>query len=122
MNVRLLRSVGAATALYGVAVIARPGLLGRPSGLGDGEPVRIGLRPVGLRDAANGTAMVLAPRGPALACAAALRVASDLGDALVLGRTLPSRPKRWGAVAVSLGWGALSVAGLLLPERKGDPA
>ncbi|MFR9726331.1 hypothetical protein ACL02R_23640 [Streptomyces sp. MS19] len=120
MNVRLLRAVGAATAAYGVAVAARPGLLGVPSGLGNGEPVRVALRPVGLRDAASGAALLLAPRGPALVTAAAVRIASDMGDAALLGRTLPSRSKRRKAVAVSVGWGALSVAGLLWPERR-DP-
>ncbi|MCP9210708.1 hypothetical protein [Streptomyces cucumeris] len=122
MRVGLLRTVGTATALYGVAVTAWPALLARPSGLVDAqgrtEPAtRVSLRPLGLREAASGLAMAVAPRGPALTTATALRIAADLGDAGLLGRTLPGRERRAAAVAVSVGWAALSVVGLLAPER-----
>ncbi|WP_432014405.1 hypothetical protein [Streptomyces cucumeris] len=122
MRVGLLRMVGTATALYGVAVTAWPALLARPSGLVDAqgrtEPAtRVSLRPLGLREAASGLAMAVAPRGPALTTATALRIAADLGDAGLLGRTLPGRERRAAAVAVSVGWAALSVVGLLAPER-----
>lgn len=118
MRVGMLRLVGAATAVYGVAVTARPALLARPSGLtgADGraaEATEVSLRPVAWRDAACGLAMLLAPEGPALRAATLLRIAADLGDAALLGATLPRRRHRVGAVAVSVGWGALSVAGLL---------
>ncbi|NJQ07966.1 hypothetical protein [Streptomyces lonarensis] len=117
MDARFLRAVGAATAVYGLAVAARPEYLARPSGLTDGfgevaKETATSLRPIGLRDAAIGTAMVLAPTGPALATATAARIASDFGDALLLGATLPPW-RRAPAVAVSVGWGALSVIGLL---------
>ncbi|MBL1098647.1 hypothetical protein [Streptomyces coffeae] len=126
MRVGLLRTVGAATALYGVAVTAWPALLARPSGLvderGRTQPAtRVSLRPLGLRDAASGLAMAVAPRGPALTTATALRIAADLGDAGLLGRTLPGRERRAVAVAVSVGWAALSVAGLLAPDRDPRP-
>ncbi|WP_367431046.1 hypothetical protein [Streptomyces celluloflavus] len=118
MNVGLLRAVGAATAVYGVAVAALPGLLARPSGLVNDErrterATRTALRPLAWRDAASGLAMVLAPEGPALRTAAYLRIAADFGDAVLLGVTLPHRDRRVKAVVVSVGWGALSVAGLL---------
>ncbi|MBL1067882.1 hypothetical protein [Streptomyces sp. 7-21] len=118
MRPDLLRAVGAATAVYGAVVAARPGLLTGPSGL-RGEDARTAVRPVGLRDAASGLALLLAPRGPALRTAAAVRIAADLGDAVLLGRTLPGSWRRRGAAAVGVAWGALSVAGLLLPERTG---
>ncbi|MFI6447147.1 hypothetical protein [Kitasatospora sp. NPDC050543] len=122
MHVGLLRVTGAATAVYGLAVTLRPGLLAGPSGLVDADgrtapATAVSLRPVGWRDAASGLAMALAPDGPALRTAAVLRVAADLGDAALLGRTLPGRDRRVMAVAVSVGWGALSLAGLLLPGR-----
>jgi hypothetical protein len=124
VKVGLLRAVGLATAAYGVAVTALPDLLARPSGLvsDDGrteEATRISLRPLGWRDAASGLALAFAPEGPALRTAAYVRIAADFGDAVLLGATLPDRGRKAKAVAVSLGWGALSVAGLLAGGREG---
>ena len=126
MRVNLLRGVGAATAVYGLAVAARPELLARPSGLTDDRgrtavETAVSLRPLGWRDAASGLAMLTAPVGPALVTATLLRIAADLGDAALLGGTLPGRERRLKAVAVSVGWGALSVAGLLAPAADRSP-
>ena len=126
MRVNLLRGVGAATAVYGLAVAARPELLARPSGLTDDRgrtafETAVSLRPLGWRDAASGLAMLTAPVGPALVTATLLRSAADLGDAALLGGTLPGRERRLKAVAVSVGWGALSVAGLLAPAADRSP-
>ncbi|HET6635507.1 MAG TPA: hypothetical protein VFH77_10860 [Streptomyces sp.] len=124
MHVGLLRTVGAATAAYGLAVTAWPALLARPSGLVDTRGrtearTRTSLRPLAWRDAANGAAMMLAPAGGTLRTAALLRIAADLGDALLLGVTLPGRGTRAKAVAVSVGWASLSAAGLLAGEADG---
>ncbi|THA24534.1 hypothetical protein E4198_07045 [Streptomyces sp. RKND-216] len=125
MRVGLLRTVGAATAAYGAAVAAWPDLLARPSGLvdEDGRPAPdtgVALRPLGLRDAASGVALATAPEGAALRTAALVRIAADWGDSLLLGLTLPERDKRLKAVAVSVGWGALTAYGLLSgPAGKG---
>jgi hypothetical protein len=115
--------VGAATLAYGATVVAAPELLARPSGLvqPDGAvngQVATSLRPVAWRDAASGLAMLAAPAGPALALATGIRIAADLGDAALLGRALPSRRHRVMAVAVSVGWASLSVAGLLGRPRR----
>ncbi|MFF7588209.1 hypothetical protein ACFZCK_12085 [Kitasatospora purpeofusca] len=122
MHQPLLRLTGAATAVYGIAVARQPALLARPSGLTapDGSvpaPVAACLRPLALRDAACGLAMALAPNDAALRTATALRIASDLGDAALLATALPARRHRVMAVVVSVGWGALSVAGLLARPR-----
>ena len=122
MDVRLLRGVGAATAAYGLAVTLRPRLLAGPSGLVDARGqvaphTATSLRPLALRDAASGVALLLAPTGPALRVAAAVRLAADFGDAVLLAGTLP-RDRRARAVAVSLGWGALTVAGLLRADGR----
>lgn len=123
MHVGLLRAVGAGTAVYGLVLTARPDLLARPSGLVDDEgrtapETRTALRPLAWRDAASGLAMLCAPReGAALRTAALVRIAADFGDAALLSVSLPDRAKRRKAVAVSLGWGALSVAALLAPGR-----
>ncbi|WP_308294941.1 hypothetical protein [Streptomyces sp. JJ66] len=126
MDATLLRLVGAATAAYGLLVSARPRLLARPSGLVDATghtapATAIALGPLAWRDAASGLAMLTAPNDTALRTATAVRIAADFGDAVLLGRTLPGRTRRWGAVAVSVGWGSLSVAGLLRtpPRRSG---
>ncbi|MCX2967724.1 MULTISPECIES: hypothetical protein [Streptomyces] len=124
MDAKLLRLVGAATAAYGLLVTARPQLLARPSGLVDATghtapATAIALTPLAWRDAASGLAMLAAPGDAALRTAAVLRAAADFGDAVLLGSTLPGRTRRWGAVAVSVGWGTLTVAGLLrrAPDR-----
>ncbi|MGY1438616.1 hypothetical protein [Streptomyces reniochalinae] len=116
MRVGLLRAVGVATAAYGIAVTARPELLAKPSGLVDeagrtAPHTRTSLRPLAWRDAASGIALALAPEGAALRTAAWVRIAADFGDAALLGTTLPAKT-RGKAVAVSVGWGALSVAAL----------
>lgn len=128
----LLRAVGAATALYGLAVTVRPQLLAVPSGLTDlrgetAEHTKAALRPLAWRDLASGLALATAPQGPALRTAALLRIASDAGDALLLGYApgLPDQRRRGKALAVSVGWGALSAVGLMvaeLPEPSGSSA
>lgn len=124
MGTALLRTVGAVTAVYGAAVTAVPDLLAKPSGLtsskgGVAPETRISLRPVAWRDAVSGLALVLAPEGAPLHTAAVVRIAADLGDAVLLGSTLPDPGRRRMAVAVSAGWGALSVVGLLDSLREG---
>ncbi|WP_059010383.1 hypothetical protein [Streptomyces specialis] len=120
MRVGLLRRVGVATAAYGIAVAVWPKLLATPSGLADDASTRTSLRPLGWRGAAGGAALAPAPEGPALRTAAVLRIAADLGDAALLGATLPGRGRRRAAVAVSVGWGALSAAGLLWPAGRDE--
>ncbi|MEU3513373.1 hypothetical protein ABZ733_37150 [Streptomyces longwoodensis] len=114
-----LRVQGVATFACGVATAYRPALLARPAGLVDAqgavEPrTPLVLRSMARRDAAVGLAMVracltipvvvhgvgrqtrrvrqaLAPQGPALTAAGAVRVASDVGNALFFGRALRGR-------------------------------
>ncbi|MEV7175195.1 hypothetical protein [Kitasatospora sp. NPDC093679] len=128
MNRTLLRLTGAATAVYGLAVTRRPALLARPSGLAapDGAvpaPVAARISQPALRDAACGLAMLLAPDDRSLRTATLLRIAADLGDAALLSGAvpavtgLPAARYRAAALVVSLGRGALSVAGLLRPDR-----
>lgn len=62
--------------------------------------------------------MALAPEGQALRTAAYVRMAADFGDAVLLGATLPGRDRKLKAAAVSVGWGALSVAGLLAGRQR----
>ncbi|WP_234438485.1 hypothetical protein [Streptomyces sp. NRRL S-340] len=117
MRTGLLRSVGAATAVYGAVAAYRPNWLARPVGLVDPDGTTrphtaMALRPLAWRDAASGLAMLLAPGGPALVTATAVRIASDLGDAVLFGTGVTGRVRRAGTVVTALGWAALTAAAL----------
>ncbi|WP_285593949.1 hypothetical protein [Actinomycetospora sp. NBRC 106378] len=112
----LPRVLGAATAAYSVAIIAKPELFARPTKLAkDGESLSrgtaIGIRALGGRDLASGLAMAFAPDQQALRTATAVRVGSDVVDLVLLGTTLPDREARTKAVAVAGAWGALCALG-----------
>ncbi|MFB7596564.1 hypothetical protein [Streptomyces sp. NPDC056160] len=127
MRTGLLRSVGAATAVYGVVAAYRPDWLARPVGLVDPEGnthphTAMALRPLAWRDAASGLAMLLAPRGPALVTATLVRIASDVGDAALFGTGVTGRVRRAAAVATALGWTAVTVAALAASREAGPAA
>ncbi|WP_051864777.1 hypothetical protein [Streptosporangium roseum] len=60
----------------------------------------------------------LAPLGRPLQVAVAVRVASDLGDAAVLGLSLPAGETRIKAVVVALGRRALCALSMLGARRR----
>ncbi|WP_156753805.1 hypothetical protein [Actinokineospora pegani] len=106
------RALGVATALYGAAVAVRPALMAKPTGLvgGSGEPgpgVSVLTRSIGVRDLATGLAMALAPAGAPLRGAIAVRVVSDLVDAVGFGTGLPSARARKNSALVAGGWAVL---------------
>ncbi|WP_066376545.1 hypothetical protein [Herbidospora mongoliensis] len=108
----LPRILGAITVLYSVAIIVRPRLLAGPCGLVDkaGEPLpgtSTLIAAMGARDLAIGAAMMAAPQGAPLHVAIAARVASDLGDAVSFGTTLPTPAARWRVGGVALAWAAV---------------
>lgn len=121
MRFLLPRLLGAATAVYGAAIVARPALLLRPSGMLRGdrpEPEQAAfVRVLGIRDLASGVAMLVAPGRTALRTAIAVRVASDAGDLVVLGRALRGRPERTTVVVVAGSWGALCALSALATRR-----
>ncbi|MFC0431971.1 hypothetical protein [Kutzneria buriramensis] len=121
----LPRLLGALTAAYGVGLIARPQLLAEPCGLVDADGrlsdgVAVLSRALGARDAVSGLAMAVAPAGPALRLAIAVRVGCDLADAVGLGLTLPSRRARQKAATVAGLWGALCAASALTVRATGS--
>ncbi|MFI8450157.1 hypothetical protein [Streptomyces erythrochromogenes] len=99
--------MGAATLGYGIAVACRPGVLARPCGLPDQGSSALLIRALGVRDAALGAAMMLAPAGAALRTAVLCRVAADAGDALLFGTFLARGAERAKAASVALAWGTL---------------
>ena len=108
---------GAATAAYSAALVVRPELLQRPSRLSRTQDSRTLTRLVGVRDTAIGLAMVLAPPGAARRTAVGARVASDWGDAAVLGVALRGRGTRAKVVGFAVCWGAVCLAALRYDER-----
>ncbi|WP_206309837.1 hypothetical protein [Streptomyces sp. A0592] len=107
MRTAAARIMGAATLGYGMAVAWRPAVLARPCGLSAEGSSALLIRALGVRDAALGAAMVLAPAGTALRTAVLCRVAADAGDALLFGTFLARSSERAKAASVALVWGAL---------------
>ena len=112
------RLLGAATAAYSVAIIAKPELFCRPTGLvGEDETPsdsqKVLTRAIGGRDLASGIAMVLAPAGWPLRTAIGVRVGADIADLVVLGTGLPDQDSREKATMVAAGWGALCALSVL---------
>ncbi|RTL70512.1 MAG: hypothetical protein EKK42_02775 [Pseudonocardiaceae bacterium] len=112
------RFLGAATATYAAATLVRPSVLAGPVQLGTSPATDALVRAVGVRDLASGLALV-ATNGHAGVVASAVRIGSDLGDAVVFGLSdLPADGRR-KAVGVALGWAALN--GVALALRLGAP-
>lgn len=117
----LTKILGALTASYAAAVLVKPKVLAGPCELtapggGVSRSTAALCRAVGVRDLASGLAMVLAPTPGAARLAIAVRVASDLGDTVVFGTSLPSRGARVKAAAVGIVWGGLCAASALTLE------
>jgi hypothetical protein len=103
------RVMGALTVVYSVAVLAKPKVFAKPCGLlnpagqvpADVEPL---IRSIAARDTFIGLAMVAAPAGAPLRWATGLRAVSDLGDAALLGSSLPDKSARTKVIEVSGVW------------------
>lgn len=112
------RLLGVATAAYSVAIIVKPELFLKPTGLIKGSEVpsdgqKVLTRAFGGRDLASGVAMALAPAGNPLRTAVAVRTAADVVDLVALGSGLPDQEGREKATMVAAGWGALCALSLL---------
>jgi hypothetical protein len=118
MRFLLPRLLGAATAAFGAGLVARPDLLLTLSGMRADDPdLRTFTRALGVRDLASGVAMVAAPSRKAMRVALGVRVASDLGDLVVLGRALAGKPERKVVVAVAGGWALVCGLSALTTRR-----
>lgn len=117
----LPRLLGAATAAYSVAVLVRPSVFLRPTGLAARKPtpaLAAATRAVAGRDLVSSVAMTIAPTGPALRAAIAVRVGCDASDALLFAVALRGRPQRAKAVGVTAGWGTLcGLSALTVPHE-----
>ncbi|WTX00120.1 DUF4267 domain-containing protein [Streptomycetaceae bacterium NBC_01309] len=125
MKSALTRTLGAATAAYGVAILLRPEWLARPCGLPtapDGSATAETaplIRMVGARDTVIGAAMLCATGDRVRRLATWCRIGSDLGDAVVLGTQLPTGAYRAKAASVALAWAALNAYSLTADANSG---
>lgn len=121
------RVMGAATVGYATLVIINPETMTGAIGLSDGaaEPgIEVLTRTMLARDLACGAAMMFAPAGWPLLTAIGIRVASDLGDAVIMGTSLPTSEDRNAALLVAGGYGvlcALSALGARRPVSRVAP-
>jgi hypothetical protein len=112
------RLIGAATAIYGGAVVLRPTLLTEPCKLTDAvgrtpKSAKALAQSVGARDFASGLALAVAPTNRSLQVALAVRVLSDVGDAVLLGKHAPDADTRKKVVGVAAGWAVLTALSAL---------
>src|SRR5688500_18295669 len=103
------RTIGAATAVYSAAVLAKPDVLARPTGLvgADGTADRgtaVLARASSARDLASGLAMALAPTGSGVRLASLVRIGADVADAVGMGLALPDPVARKKAAGVAGAW------------------
>lgn len=113
----LPRTLGAATAVYGVVTLVRPQTLAEPVGLlePDGSlapSTRLTAALLGVRDIVAGGWMAVAPAGPQLRSAIVTRVLFDAGDAVLFGTLAPTPQARRKAAVLAGGWSALCALSL----------
>lgn len=119
------RVMGAVTVGYALLVLIDPAVMTGAIGLSqDGVDPDLALltRTMLVRDLACGLAMVFVPAGWPLLTAIAIRAASDLGDALIMGTALPTDADRTAALLVAGGFGLLCALSALGARRRPDPA
>ncbi|MDQ3176535.1 MAG: hypothetical protein M3Q72_03180, partial [Actinomycetota bacterium] len=88
------RMIGVATAIYSAALIVRPSVLTKPTGLSTSDDdvttaARVLTRGIAARDLVSGLAMAAAPTAAGVRLAAAVRVGADAADAAGFGIALP---------------------------------
>lgn len=119
MSWPLSRLMGLATSAYGVYALARPRHLAGALGATPGERRSLDrlARTYGLRDLAS-SSLLLSSDPDLVRAAMGLRIASDLGDCLVLTTSTADPGVRRKVAAVTLGWAALNAAAWWADERR----
>lgn len=114
----LTRSLGIATAAFGVLELAKPDLWSKPTGIvGPSPAMRAWHHTLGVRDTVSGLALVLAPAGGPLRAATLFRIVSDLSDAVGFGLNAPDGKSRAKAVGAAVGFAALNALALRIDHR-----
>lgn len=112
------RLIGVATAAYSAALLVRPSVLTRPTGLSTSADdvstaARVLTRAVAARDLVSGLAMAVAPTAAGVRLAGAIRIGADLSDAAGFGLGLPDATARRKSGVVAGGWAALTLLALV---------
>lgn len=112
------RMIGVATAIYSAALIVRPSVLTKPTGLSTSNDdvttaARVLTRGIAARDLVSGLAMAVAPTAAGVRLAAAVRIGADASDAAGFGLALPDPAARHKSALVAAGWGLLTVLALV---------
>jgi hypothetical protein len=112
------RMIGVATAIYSTALIVRPSVLTKPTGLSTSNDdvttaARVLTRGIAARDLVSGLAMAVAPAAAGVRLAAAVRIGADASDAAGFGLALPDPAARRKSALVAAGWGLLTVLALV---------
>jgi hypothetical protein len=115
---RRSRAMSAATAAYACYALLRPGHLSRAMEASPGERRSLDrlARTYGVRDLAS-SVLAVSPNPTLVRTAMGLRIASDLGDCLVLGSSTDDPRVRRKVVAVTLGWATLNALAVAADER-----
>ena len=114
----LTRSLGIATAAFGVLELAKPDLWSKPTGvIGPSPAMRAWHHTLGARDLISGIALLFAPQGGPLRAATLFRIASDLSDAVGFGLNAPDAGRRAKAVGAAVGFAALNALALRVDHR-----
>ncbi|MGB7450264.1 MAG: hypothetical protein WA892_14220 [Ornithinimicrobium sp.] len=119
MTYPLSRILSTATAGYGVFALLKPDHLGTAlEAPGEQMPAfDLMAYTYALRDIPVSAVGMFASSPRLVTGSMLMRIASDFGDATILGLNIADEQVRTKALKVTLGWGALNVLGLLLDRR-----
>jgi len=120
MTYPLSRIMSTATAAYGMYALLKPGHLG--SALEASEEQQPAFEVMAytyaLRDIPVSAVGMFASSATLVTASMLMRIASDLGDATILGSTTSDEQVRSKVLGVTVGWASLNVLALLLDRRR----
>lgn len=119
MTYPLSRILSTATAAYGAYALLRPDHLGSALEAPAEQMAAFDLMAYtyALRDIPVSAVAMFASSDQLVVGSMLMRIASDLGDATILGLGVTDEQGRATALKVTLGWAALNLVGLLLDRR-----
>ncbi|GAW49902.1 MULTISPECIES: hypothetical protein [unclassified Nocardioides] len=120
MTYRLSRLLSTATAAYGGYALARPAHLWQALGADrrNREGLELLARTYGVRDLAISSLGVFGRSERTVRAAMLLRIAMDLGDAVLLSTQTDDEDVRRKVLAVTLGWAGLNALALAVDSKR----